>query len=126
MNRTINHCPWCNQIGDNGLCGNCTQNIEILKGLSNEELDALPYGIITVDQQGTVIHYSRQEQELSGKRDSDVKGKNFFTEVAPCTAVKEFQGRFQSFLQLRRRRNLKNLTLTFHFPVVKQKCISCS
>ena len=62
--------------------------------LSPEELDRLPYGLITLDAQGRVIHYNDTESRLVGLPKERVIGRSFFTEVAPCTRVREFEGRF--------------------------------
>lgn len=58
-------------------------------------LDLLPYGIIVVDARGTVLYYNRREEEIAGRRREDVLGRNFFTEVAPCTQMREFRERFR-------------------------------
>lgn len=51
-------------------------------------------------------------------RAEKVVGRNFFTEVAPCTAVKEFQGRFNEFLAGSERTLRFNFTFSFkHGPV---------
>lgn len=62
--------------------------------LSAPELDALPYGMIQVDRQGRILRYSRPETEFSGLTADECVGRSFFDEVAPCTHVKEFYGRF--------------------------------
>jgi photoactive yellow protein len=62
--------------------------------LSTAELDALPYGMFQRDPRGVVLRYSQAESQLSGRAASDVVGRRFFDEVAPCTHVREFYGRF--------------------------------
>lgn len=62
-------------------------------------LDLLPYGVIVVNQGGTVIFYNAREEQIAGRQKSDVIGKNFFTEVAPCTQVGEFYGRFSETME---------------------------
>jgi photoactive yellow protein len=66
-------------------------------GLREDEIDALPFGLIGVDADGTIEQYNAYESRLSRLSKDRVLGRNFFTEVAPCTAVKEFQGRFERF-----------------------------
>lgn len=67
-----------------------------------EELDRLPFGIIQLDDTGRILHYNDYESRLAGvPRDSAV-GKNFFTEVAPCTDVKDFAGRFREGVAARK------------------------
>ena len=58
-------------------------------------LDLLPYGIIVVDAEGRILYYNRREEEIAGRRREDVIGRNFFTEVAPCTQVLDFHARFR-------------------------------
>lgn len=58
-------------------------------------LDLLPYGIIVTDRRGTILYYNRREEEIAQRQREDVVGKNFFTDVAPCTQVREFQHRFE-------------------------------
>ncbi|GEM_PF-860742 len=58
-------------------------------------LDELPWGVIQLSPEGVVLQYNRYEEGLAGRRAAEVIGRNFFTEVAPCTDVKEFAGRFR-------------------------------
>jgi photoactive yellow protein len=69
--------------------------IQLLDTLSREELDELPVGIIQLDRDGTVLQYNATESSLARFSRSDVVGRNFFTQIAPCTAVRDFQGRFE-------------------------------
>jgi two-component system, cell cycle sensor histidine kinase and response regulator CckA len=75
-------------------------------------LDLLPYGIIVVDEGGKILYYNAREEEIARRRREDVLGKNFFTEVAPCTQVLEFYGRFQETMQ----RDGLVADFHFHFP----------
>ena len=61
------------------------------------EIDALPFGLISVDRDGTIQQYNAYESQLSRLAQDRALGLNFFSDVAPCTAVKEFQGRFERF-----------------------------
>lgn len=63
------------------------------------ELDALPYGLIVLDSTGEVAFYNETEARLAGFERNRVVGRNFFEEVAPCTQVKGFQGRFEQFVK---------------------------
>jgi len=63
--------------------------------MSEEELDKLPFGAIRLDRNGTILSYNRAEANLTGRDPRRVIGRNFFTEVAPCTNVQEFAGRFR-------------------------------
>ena len=82
--------------------------------LSAEELDALPFGAIQLDENGTVLSYNKTEEKISGRKASEVVGKNFFRDVAPCTRVKRFFGAFQAGLE---RKELNEVfDFTFRFP----------
>jgi photoactive yellow protein len=65
--------------------------------LAEGDIDGLPFGLIGVDRAGTIEQYNAYESKLSRLTKERVVGRNFFTDVAPCTAVKEFQGRFERF-----------------------------
>ncbi|GAC1538669.1 MAG: hypothetical protein NVS2B17_12910 [Candidatus Velthaea sp.] len=62
------------------------------------ELDQLPFGAIVVDYTGGIIAYNQYEARLARKNREEVIGKNFFRDVAPCTAVQAFEGRMHSFV----------------------------
>ena len=68
---------------------------EKLRAASDDELDDAPFGIIKVDDEGTVEFFNQYEAELSGMDPDDVVGRNFFTQVAPCTNNRLFRGRFK-------------------------------
>lgn len=90
-----------------GICTTCVVElgvypVESLFAYAREDYDRLPFGIIEVDAQGRILAYNRWEQELSGAEASKVVGRNFFTEVAPCTGVAEFQGRFDALVAARK------------------------
>jgi photoactive yellow protein len=103
-------CAWCEtelKRGNltsplsHGICLSCMATaagdpIEDLSQTSVELLDALPFGAIQLAGDGTVVAYNRGESALSGLSPERVVGKNFFRDVAPCTSVKEFVGRFEA------------------------------
>ena len=63
--------------------------------MSNDELDELPFGAIELDASGMILRYNAAETAISGMASSEVVGRNFFTEIAPCTNVITFAGRFR-------------------------------
>ncbi len=77
-------------------------------------LDLLPYGIIVVDRQGTILYYNSREEQIANRTRAEVLGKNFFTEVAPCTQVNDFYGRFCE--TTRSRGDVANFHFVFPFP----------
>lgn len=63
--------------------------------MSPAELDALPYGMIQLDAGGRILKFNSVESRLSTLPQQQQIGKHFFTEVAPCTKVQDFYGRFK-------------------------------
>jgi photoactive yellow protein len=73
-------------------------NLQKAQQLHGADLDALPFGVILVDRAGTILEYNTYERSMAALGERNVIGRNFFTDVAPCTAIREFQGRFGEFL----------------------------
>lgn len=63
------------------------------------QLDELPFGVICLDNDGTILRYNLAEARLARLDRSRVLGRAFFREVAPCTATPEFLGRFTDFVR---------------------------
>ncbi len=59
------------------------------------ELDTLPYGMIQLDAAGRILKYNAVESRLASLPQEQAVGKQFFTEIAPCTKVQDFYGRFK-------------------------------
>ncbi len=70
-----------------------------LADLGEPQLDELPFGAIVVEYDGTIVAYNQYEARLAHKDRDEVIGKNFFRDVAPCTAVQNFEGRLRAFLK---------------------------
>lgn len=68
-----------------------------LSRLSVADIDALPFGFIGLAPDGTIRKYNRYEADLARTDPQSVLGRNFFRDLAPCTQVKEFEGRFRDF-----------------------------
>lgn len=71
------------------------QDLERIDRMAAEELDALPFGAIRLDRDGNILSYNMTESKLTGRDPKRVIGRNFFREVAPCTNVQAFAGRFR-------------------------------
>lgn len=69
--------------------------------LGTSDLDSLPFGLIQLDRNGRILKFNQTEAQLARiNRDRQI-GRSFFDEVAPCTKVREFYGRFEEGLRLR-------------------------
>jgi photoactive yellow protein len=86
-------------------------------GLSSAELDALPYGMVQLDSTGRVLRYSSEESRLSGRAAAECVGRDFFHDVAPCTRVAEFYGRFRDGVSARQ----LDAVFTFRFAFTPPK-----
>ncbi|HEX7154678.1 MAG TPA: PAS domain-containing protein [Thermoanaerobaculia bacterium] len=71
------------------------RELESFGSMNEGELDTLPFGAIRLDPHGKVLSYNKTEAKLTGRDPQRVIGRNFFTEVAPCTNVQAFAGRFR-------------------------------
>ena len=91
--------------------------------MSPEELDALAFGVVTLDHRGRVIEYNDTESRLAGVPKEQVIGRNFFTDIAPCSRVKEFEGRYQDFASGRSRLGMESFEFVFHFSHGAQRVL---
>lgn len=74
---------------------------EIIKKLAlmtNEEIDELPFGLISFDRAGVVLKYNANELAISGLSMPQVHGKSLFTGVAPSLNNEMVAGRFSDSL----------------------------
>ena len=79
--------------------------------LTMAELDQLPFGMIQLDASGRILEFNAVESRLAALDQRQQIGKHFFTEVAPCTKVQAFYGRFkEGVLQ-----EHLDTTFSFHF-----------
>lgn len=69
--------------------------LDRIEAMGEKELDQLPVGVITLDLSGKIRRYNKMEAEMARLDQRSQIGKDFFLEVAPCTANPDFQGRFQ-------------------------------
>jgi photoactive yellow protein len=59
--------------------------LERLETLDDAALNALPFGVVAMAENGTVTRYNWAESQLSGLAPENVVGRHFFSAVAPCT-----------------------------------------
>jgi len=64
-----------------------------IETLSQYQLDTLPFGVILIDCDGTIVFYSQTEARQSGYGEIPI-GRNLF-EISPCMANNDFQGRIK-------------------------------
>jgi photoactive yellow protein len=88
--------------------------------LPEDAIDALPFGLIAVSADGTIEQYNSYESRLSRLPKERVTGRNFFRDVAPCTAVRDFQGRFERFVT-EDGDGAESFDFVFQFPFGRQR-----
>jgi photoactive yellow protein len=77
--------------------------------LGKGAVDNLAFGAIQLDDSGKILQYNATEGAITGRDPKAVIGKNFFTDVAPCTKTPQFFGRFQDGVKN------KNLNVMFEY-----------
>lgn len=66
----------------------------VISRMNPAEIDKLAFGAVQLDATGKILAYNAAEGDITGRNPKAVIGKNFFKDVAPCTATKAFQGVF--------------------------------
>jgi photoactive yellow protein len=82
-----------------------------LPTMTREEVDALNFGVIKVNNAGVIEVFNRYESELVGVPSSKAEGRNFFTQVAPCTNNRLISGRFKDGVSA----NALDITIPYTF-----------
>jgi photoactive yellow protein len=75
-----------------------TFNPRTVDDLADAALDELPFGVVGLDEEGTILRYNLYESRFARLDRNNVLGKNFFAEVAHCTRNEAFEGRFRAFV----------------------------
>jgi photoactive yellow protein len=89
-----------------------------LAKMTSAEIDQLAFGAIQLDPIGTILQYNETEGAITGRSPSQVIGKNFFTEVAPCTNTPVFKGAFDKVVK---ERGYVMLEYTFDYQMAPTK-----
>jgi photoactive yellow protein len=63
--------------------------------MSQEELDALPFGVVKIDSSGQILGFNRTEGEISQVDMGAYLRHDFFRDLAPCMDVPAFRGLFE-------------------------------
>ncbi|HBP19272.1 MAG TPA: photoactive yellow protein [Planctomycetes bacterium] len=87
--------------------------LESLGTFDRAQADASDFGVVKLDAEGKVLLYNRWESELAGVPVDQAEGKNFFTEVAPCTNNRLVFGRFKKGIEAQELDAEFNYTFTY-------------
>lgn len=58
--------------------------LDWLEGLTNEQIDQLPFGVVRMTREGIVVAYCKSESHITGIAPEYALGKYYFTQIAPC------------------------------------------
>lgn len=98
-----------------------TAEVSALTSMSAAQVDSLPYGAVRIDDRGVINVYNRYESELGGYAPSFAVGKNFFTDIAPCTNNKVFRGCFAKAVETGAADCVFNYTFTYKMKPTEVK-----
>ena len=93
----------------------------VMSDMSTAQLDAVAFGAIQLDAKGTILMYNAVEGAITGRDPKSVLGKNFFTEVAPCTNRPEFKGVFDVGVKVDNLNTLFEYVFDYQMSPVKVK-----
>jgi photoactive yellow protein len=77
------------------------------------DIDTLPIGVLLLDAAGTVLRYNATESRFSGILPAAAIGKNFFTDIAPCTRLSAFRRAFEQGVRDGTLNSMLSYTFTF-------------
>ncbi|MCB9626802.1 MAG: PAS domain-containing protein [Sandaracinaceae bacterium] len=92
-----------------------------IDALDDGALDELPYGVICIDAHGIILRYNIAEARFARLDRTAVIGRDFFTEVAPCTATPEFEGRVREVISQPPGRGVVAFNYVFDFKFGAQE-----
>lgn len=92
-----------------------------LASMNDSQLNDVAFGAIQLDGKGKIIQYNAAEGDITGRDPSKVIGKNFFTEVAPCTDSKEFKGKFDEGVKTGNLNTMFEYTFDYEMKPTKVK-----
>ena len=93
----------------------------VLARMQPHELDDLAFGAIQLDAKGRILVYNAAEASITGRKASDVVGRNFFTEVAPCTDTPRFRGVFEAGVRADNLNTMFEYTFDYRMAPTKVK-----
>ena len=93
----------------------------VLGTMSARDIDTLAFGAIQLDGKGTILQYNQAEGTITGRDPKAVIGKNFFTEVAPCTNTPAFKGTFDQGVRSGNLNTMFEYTFNYNMAPTKVK-----
>ena len=93
----------------------------VLSRMTPAELDGLAFGAVQLDAAGKVLVYNATEASITGRKAKDVVGRNFFTDVAPCTDNARFRGIFDAGVRANNLNTMFEYTFDYRMQPTKVK-----
>ncbi|MEM0935246.1 MAG: photoactive yellow protein [Pseudomonadota bacterium] len=76
-----------------------SQDVDNILAREPQRAESLAFGAVLLDRSGKIVKYNKAEGMIAGRDPSEVVGKDFFNEIAPCAKGKRFHGEFLKFHQ---------------------------
>ncbi len=76
-----------------------SQDVDNILAREPQRVEKLAFGAVLLDRSGKVVKYNQAQGLIANRDPSDVVGKDFFNEIAPCAKGKRFHGEFLKFHQ---------------------------
>jgi photoactive yellow protein len=93
----------------------------VVARMSGKDIDGLAFGAIQLDGKGVILQYNSAEGAITGRHPKDVIGRNFFTDVAPCTNKPEFKGEFDRGVKADNLNTMFEYTFDYNMKPTKVK-----
>ncbi|OYQ34493.1 photoactive yellow protein [Niveispirillum lacus] len=93
----------------------------VMSNMSPEQIDGLAFGAVQLDDSGRILQYNAAEGAITGRDPKAVAGKNFFTEVAPCTNTPVFKGAFDDGVKAGNLNTMIEYTFDYNMKPTKVK-----
>jgi len=93
----------------------------VMSKMSVTEIDGLAFGAVQLDAEGRILQYNAAEGAITGRDPKAVIGRNFFTEVAPCTNTAAFKGAFDAGVKSGNLNTMIEYTFDYNMKPTKVK-----
>ncbi|WP_119681757.1 photoactive yellow protein [Indioceanicola profundi] len=93
----------------------------VMAKMSVKDIDGLAFGAVQLDAQGRILQYNAAEGAITGRDPKAAIGKNFFTEVAPCTNTPAFKGAFDAGVKAGNLNTMIEYTFDYNMKPTKVK-----
>ena len=93
----------------------------VMSKMSAQDINKLAFGAVELDANGIIIKYNAAEGAITGRNPAAVIGKNFFRDVAPCTAKPSFKGVFDAGVKANNLNTMFEYTFDYEMKPTKVK-----